>query len=146
MMAPAGPPKLAPADVSHAAAHYLDNAAVYLKDVAKKEKLELKPYDTYQPGQSRWLHGLYGTFSNKRQFCIQVVTDDGMAHEFRASLNGWVRLYPADGSNAWALLETRHVAGMADLVASVTALATSLRAACAWRLRDPPDHGPDHSA
>jgi hypothetical protein len=140
------PERIAPDDVSRAAAHFLDTAAVHLDVVAKREKLELKPYDTHQPGQTRWLHGLYGSLSNKRAFCIQVVTDDEMAHEFRASLNGWIQLYPADGSNAWVLIETLTVAGMEDLVTSVMSLTTSLRAAGAWRFRRPPDHGPGLSA
>src|SRR5688572_28298333 len=140
------PPKLALDDVGRAAAHYLDNAAVYLHDVAKKQKLKLKPYDAYEPGQSKWLHCMNGSCSNKREFCIQVVTNDQLAHEFRAFLNGWVRLYPADGSNTWALLETRHVAGMADLVTAVHDLTMAIRAGCVWRLRNPPDHGPDLTA
>jgi hypothetical protein len=96
---PPGPPRLAPPGVPHAVALYLDNGAAYLRDVAKSEGLELKPYENAAPDHAVWHHGLYGTLRD-RQFCLQVVTDAAMAPAFDALLYAYVRHYPKDGRNA----------------------------------------------
>jgi len=148
-----GPPKRAPAGVPDAAAHYLDNAAVYLAEIAKERGLELKPYDQHRPDFTAWFHGLYGDVRD-RQICIQVVTDAAMAPSFTATLRGYVRMYPAkegqllyaiDGESAhWLMFEKRRVSGMAGLVTGVRATLEALSFACHFRLPHPTD--PDAKA
>ena len=135
------PQRLAPDDVPLAAAHYLDNAVAFLRAVAETHHLELRPYDMHQPGAANWLHGLYGT-ANDRNFCIQVVTDDALATEFRAHVHAWVRLYFSDERNEWLRLETFPVAGMDQLVRHVAWSTLVLRIACVLRMPHPTDPDP----
>lgn len=136
-----GPPKLAPPDVPPHAAHYLDNAAEYLTELVKAYGLTLKPYERRPSDRGVWHHGLYGT-SRDREYCVQLVTDENMAPSFTALLNGYVRLYPSDGTAPWLLLERRQVNGMAALMTDAAAVADALRMACVWRMPHPTDPDP----
>jgi hypothetical protein len=130
------PERLAPDGVPHAAAHFLDNAVVYLKPLAKEEGLALQPYDAFEPGNTRWLHGMYGK-ANDREFCVQVVTDEALATEFRAVVNGWIRIYPRDGRNEWIHLLADRAAGMHELVRTVAETVRLLRIVCVLAMPHP---------
>lgn len=141
-MTPLGPPKRAPKEVPPEAALYLDNAAEYLTELVKEFGLDLRPYDQYQPDQVSWQHGLYGE-ANEREFCVQLATDAQMAPTFVGILRGWVRLYPADRTNEWLLLEVRRVAGMAALVTVAADVTRALKLACVWRMPHKTDPAPN---
>lgn len=136
-----GPPRIAPPGVPHAVAHYLDNAAAYLRKFAKDADLELKPYEQYRDGLAQWHHALYGSCRD-RAFCLQVVTDAASAPDFLADLRAYVRLYPIDGRNEWLLLERGPAQGMAALLKEAALMDRRLRLACAWRMPHPTDPDP----
>lgn len=144
-----GPPKLAPKDVPPEAALYLDNAAEYLKAVAKKYRLALHPYEEHRPEHSSWFHGLYGEVAD-RQFCLRVMTDEELAPSFTADLIAYVRLYlpagqivfPDDGHGDWLIYARRRVIGMAALTTAATEMSESLRVACVLRMPHPTDPDP----
>lgn len=136
-----GPPRIAPKDVPHAAALYLDNAAHYLGPFVKEHELNLKPYDQYQPDQTAWCHSMYGACRD-REFCIQVVTDADLAPAFHADVRGYVRLYPKDHGNAWLPLGNRRVGGMHEMLAAADETIVVLRLACVLRMPHPTDPDP----
>lgn len=134
--------KPAPESVPIEAASYLDKAAERLSALVKEHGLALRPYDQYDPGQTSWLHALYGK-ANDREFCVQVITDARLAAESRGHVHGWVRLYPRNGKNEWLHLLANHpVAEIDDLVSQAVEAVRLMRIVCVLSMPHPTDPDP----